>query len=318
MQLIHIFITSSLSNYIQSISYLDVTIHILRLDLIHPDLQGNKYYKLKYNIDYALQKQKKVLLSFGGEYSNHIHALALAGKKYNLKTIGIIRGDQETKRTNTLCEVENMGMDIYFVNRTTYRNLRILMHEGNEKAVYELLCQNGLKNEMEDIYFIPEGGTNLLALKGTQEILNETNVNYSTICVSVGSAGTIAGLIASKKEEVKIIGFPALKGNFFESEIQYLLNLIENQNASNWTLQNAYHFGGFGAYNMKLVDFANQFYADYSIPLDMVYTAKMFYGIFDLIEKNYFKKSDIILAIHTGGLQGIAGFNEKNGALINY
>jgi len=307
-----------LKTYLQSIIYKNTNIDILRLDLLHPDIQGNKYYKLKYNLEEAKAQKKNILLSFGGEYSNHIHALSLAGKVNNYKTIGIIRGDKPEKLNNTLSEAAKNGMQLFFTSRTNFRVLRKLVNE-NELEECEALLKTIVSDfDLKTHYLIPEGGTNTFALKGTQEILSTVDVEYNHICVSIGTAGTIAGIIASSPKYSKIIGFPSLKGDFFENDIKLLLVKISNQEYNNWSLQNNYHFGGFGAYIDSLVSFMNSFYDTYKIPLDTVYTGKMFFGIFDLIDKGFFNEKDNILAIHTGGLQGIKGFNEKNGNLIHY
>lgn len=290
----------------------------MRLDILKPDIQGNKYYKLKYNIIEAKAQNKEILLSFGGEYSNHLHALSLAGKINNLKTIGIIRGEKSEILNHTLFNAVENGMNLYFTSRTNFRILRKLIQE-NEAEKLENLLQSIISDfDIKTHYIIPEGGTNALALKGTQEILDVIDEEYSHICVSIGTAGTIAGIIASAPKTSKIIGFPSLKGDFFEKDINHLLSQISEKEYNHWSLQNAYHFGGFGSHNDSLVAFMNKFYENYKIPLDTVYTGKMFFGIFDLIDKGFFSENDKILAIHTGGLQGIIGFNEKNGNLINY
>ena len=278
-----------------------VTLFIKREDKIHPFVSGNKFRKLKYNIQEAKKEKQKTLLTFGGAYSNHILATAVAGNLAGLKTIGVIRGDElatdfeKTLASNsTLQQAQENGMQFHFVTREAYR----------EKTTDSFL--NSLKEQFGDFYLIPEGGNNELAINGCQEILSYEDAFFDYICVAVGTGGTISGLITSAKEHQKVIGFPALKGDFLQDEIETLVD-----ETNNWKLIHEYHFGGYAKYNEALVSFINQFYSATKIPLDPIYTGKMVFGIVDLIKKNYFSENSKILIIHTGGLQGIAGFNNK-------
>ncbi len=275
--------------------YIDYKVFIKREDKIHPNISGNKYRKLKYNILEAKKLNKFTLLTFGGAFSNHISAVASVGKEFNFKTIGIIRGEELSNKINsnpTLKFAKECGMDFKFVSRSDYR----------EKSSETFI--NNLKKEFGDCYVIPEGGTNALAIKGCEEILTEDDKNdFDYICCAVGTGGTISGLINSSNPNQKILGFPALKGDFLQDDIRK----FATQN--NWELITDYHFGGNAKINTDLISFINEFKSDYNIPLDPIYTGKMMYGIFDLIQKGHFKKDAKILAIHTGGLQGIEGMN---------
>ncbi|MCK5815848.1 MAG: 1-aminocyclopropane-1-carboxylate deaminase/D-cysteine desulfhydrase [Flavobacteriaceae bacterium] len=275
-----------------------VSLSIKREDLIHPDISGNKYRKLKYNLLQAQKENKKTLLTFGGAYSNHIAAVASAGKLENFKTIGVVRGDElgddleKTLNYNpTLKYASECGMQFKFVSRSDYR----------KKSSREFIAD--LETEFEDFYLVPEGGTNEFAVKGCEEILSEKTNQFDTICVAVGTGGTISGLINSAKTHQKIIGFPALKGSFLENEIK------EYTTRKNWLLTSEYHFGGYGKTSDELIIFINKFKRETNIQLDPVYTGKMVFGIVDLIKKKAFRKGTEILAIHTGGLQGIEGMN---------
>ncbi len=261
--------------------------------LLHPHISGNKYRKLKYNILEAQAQQHHTLLTFGGAYSNHIAAVAAAGKKFGFKTIGIIRGDELTEASNpTLDYAKACNMHLHFVNRDTYR----------QKA--DAGFSNTLSSQFGDFYLIPEGGTNALAVKGCEEILTESDAYFDFICCAVGTGGTISGLINSSLPHQKVLGFPALKGDFLREEISKFAH------KSHWELITGYHFGGYAKINTELIGFINKFKNDYNIPLDPVYTGKMMYGVYDLIAKGFFPEGSKILAIHTGGLQGIAGMNE--------
>ncbi|MGK0412080.1 MAG: 1-aminocyclopropane-1-carboxylate deaminase [Polaribacter sp.] len=278
-----------------------VKLSIKREDLIHPFVSGNKFRKLKYNLEEAKKLKKKAILTFGGAYSNHVVATAVAGKLAGLKTFGIIRGDElgknltETLEENsTLREAHNNGMKLQFVSREEYR----------QKTSFGFIEK--LKNKWGDFYLIPEGGTNILAVKGCEEILTDEDKQFNYICAALGTGGTISGLINSIGKKQKVIGFPALKGNFLSEEIKkYTIN------RKNWKLQKTYHFGGYAKYNEELIRFINEFKTETNVLLDPIYTGKMVFGIIDLIKKDTFPEGTKILAIHTGGIQAIEGFNNK-------
>ncbi len=273
---------------------LEIELFIKRDDLIHSEISGNKYRKLKYNIIEAQKTGINTLLTFGGAFSNHIAATATVGKEFGFKTIGVIRGEELLDKIDenpTLKFAKSCGMQFKFVSRSDYR-----------EKTSESFIEN-LNNEFGKFYHVPEGGTNDLAIKGCEEILTETDKEFDFVCSSVGTGGTISGLINCSKPSQQVLGFPALKGDFLKNEI------VKFAHRSNWQLVTDYHFGGYGKINKELIDFINKFKKDTNIPLDPVYTGKMMFGIFDLIEKGFFPKGSKILAIHTGGLQGIEGMN---------
>lgn len=277
-----------------------IELWIKREDKIHEFVSGNKFRKLKYNILEAKKQQKNTLLTFGGAFSNHIVATAVAGNLSGLKTIGVVRGEELANKLNeillenkTLYTANKNGMKFEFVTRENFRR----------KTDKDFI--NELRKKFGDFYLVPEGGTNELAIKGCEEILTEEDQKFDYICSAVGTGGTISGLINSAKNHQHIIGFPALKGNFLSEEIK---KLTQKQH---WQLQTEYHFGGYAKYNEELIRFINSFKEKTQIPLDPIYTAKMLFGILDLITKNKYPKNTKILAIHTGGLQGIAGINKK-------
>jgi len=276
----------------------NITLAIKREDLLHEHISGNKFRKLYYNIIAAKEKSYDTLLTFGGAFSNHIAATAAAGKEYGMKTIGVIRGDElgenleKTLRENpTLAFARSQGMRFHFVSRKAYR----------DKTRPEFI--RNLFELFGKFYLVPEGGTNELAVKGTEEILTPEDKEFDYICSAVGTGGTIAGIINSSFPHQKILGFPALKENFLHRDIQKYVH------KDNWELIRDYNFGGFAKIDKNLVDFINLFYGLQNLPLDPVYTGKMMYGIIDLIKKDYFPEGSKILAIHTGGLQGKQGMN---------
>lgn len=272
-----------------------VSLHIKREDLLHPHISGNKFRKLKYNLEQARALNYNTLLTFGGAYSNHIAAVAAAGKEFGFKTIGVIRGDELVSSINhnpTLAFAQSCGMQFDFVSREDYRH-----KESKDFASY-------LQQKWGEFYFIPEGGTNALAVQGTQEILTNQDVLYDYICCAVGTGGTISGLILSAFAHQKILGFPALKGDFLTAEICKFAPI------GNWELICGYEFGGYAKVTAELIEFINDFYQKTQVQLDPVYTAKMVFGVTDLISKGYFENDAKILMIHTGGLQGIQGMNQ--------
>jgi 1-aminocyclopropane-1-carboxylate deaminase len=262
--------------------------------LIHPTVSGNKFRKLKYNLEKAQSNNYNGILTFGGAFSNHIAATAAAGKELNMPTVGIIRGEElenHVKNNPTLRYAKSCGMHLDFVTRSIYKN----------KTDPDYLKQ--LMLTYKNYFVIPEGGTNELAIKGCEEILTEKDQAFDIICCAVGTGGTIAGVINGSLPTQKIIGFPALKGDFLKEDI------CKFATQNNWELWRGYHFGGYAKVDSKLINFMNDFKLTYNIPLDPVYTAKMMYGIFEGISSGEIAHTAKVLAIHTGGLQGIEGMN---------
>ncbi|AWA28737.1 1-aminocyclopropane-1-carboxylate deaminase [Flavobacterium magnum] len=272
----------------------NVTVYIKREDAIHPIVSGNKYRKLKYNLVEARAQGNAALLTFGGAFSNHIAATAYAGKEAGLKTIGVVRGEELSEKIEhnpTLTFAVSCGMQLHFVTRAQYRQ--------KNDAVF----LDGLAKKFGDYYLLPEGGTNALAVKGCEEILTESDAAFDFICCAVGTGGTLSGIINSALPHQKVLGFPALKGDFLKDEIRIFAQSMS------WELIPDYHFGGYGKVSTELISFLNGFSADYRILLDPVYTGKMVFGVMDMISKGYFPDYAKILLIHTGGLQGIQGMN---------
>ena len=271
-----------------------VTLFLKREDLIHPYISGNKYRKLKYNLFEAEQLGLETVLTFGGAFSNHIAATAYAASEKGFKSIGIIRGEELEEKwmqNPTLNRAYANGMRFKFVSRERYRS-------KNERGFL-----SDLKKEFGDFHLIPEGGTNALAVKGCEEILTKADEDFDIITTCVGTGGTIAGLINSSKQHQHVIGFPALKGDFLEQEIEKMVN------NRRWSLLLDYHFGGYGKITEALIRFINDFKKRTGIPLDPIYTGKMLYGLLDRVKHDTFVPGTKILAVHTGGLQGIDGMN---------
>lgn len=291
-----------LFNEIKS-SFLDdknIQLKVLRLDQIHPEWGGNKYFKLKYNLIRAKELGQDTLLSFGGAFSNHLYALASIGALEGFKTIGLVRGEQNEKLNPTLQFLIRKGMQIDFISREDYR----------KKTTESYIAS--LKKKYGDFYLIPEGGSNELAIKGCKEISEAIETNFDFICCSCGTGATLAGIILGLKPKQKAIGFSSLKqGEFLYESIEQLLKTSGDYNFKynkNWDLILDYHFGGYAKITEELIDFKQAFQQQFNIELDYVYTNKMMYGIFNLVEQDYFKSGSKIVAVHTGGIQGNQGF----------
>ena len=271
-----------------------IRLFIKRDDLIHPTVSGNKWRKLKYNLQQARTENATTLLTFGGAYSNHLYATAAAGNALGLKTIGIVRGeDYHGNLTSTLLFCQEQNMKLHFVSRQEYR----------ERNNPEYLAELGIK--FGKPYLIPEGGTSELALKGVEEMTfeveNELNRKPDFYAVAVGTGGTAAGILSSGSD---VLAFSALKGgSFLKDDIENLLT--EKDYIGNLQLFTEYHFGGYAKWKPELITFMTEFKQNHNIQLEQVYTAKMVFGLYDLIKQDFFKKDTVIVAVHTGGLQGL-------------
>lgn len=275
-----------------------VELWMKREDLNHPIVSGNKWRKLKYNLIEAKKQGHKKLLTFGGAYSNHIYAVAGAGKELGFETIGVIRGEAHSELNPTLSFAQTQGMQFHYMDRSTYR----------EKDSIKII--NLLKQVYGSFYLIPEGGTNDLALKGCSELAQEIDIEYDILCCPVGTGGTLAGLIIGAKGRGQLLGFSALKGSFLQEEVENLLemtSLIYN----NWGVTDEFCFGGYAKTKPKLLEFMAEFEEKQGILLDPIYTGKMMYGIYEMVKSGRFKAGTKIVAVHTGGLQGRAGFGLK-------
>ncbi len=291
-------------------------LEVLRTDKTDPVISGNKWFKLKYNLIEAKEQGYTTLMSFGGPYSNHLHALATAGKANGFNTIGIIRGEEHLPLNPTLSDVTQQGMKLYYINRKMYRN-------KHTPQVLEQLKQMITKarpfSNSEPYYLVPEGGTNATAIKGAAEIASFIPDNTDFICVPCGTGGTAAGIISGvsslnsseNSQKKTILGFPAMKGGeFLEQTIHsYLSNDLSP--LTSWQLLYDWHFGGFGKINKTLALFIEDFEQKYSIDLDPIYTAKMMYAIVSMAKNDYFPEGSKIVVIHTGGLQGKRGMKQK-------
>lgn len=282
---------NSVNQFLTVLDGFEITLK--REDQLHPLVSGNKFRKLKYNLAEAKKQGHHTLLTFGGPFSNHLAATAAAGKIMGFETIGIVRGEEARKLNPSLQFCQDQSMVLFPVNRADYR----LKNEPEFIA--------SLQKKWGNFYLLPEGGTNTLALEGCREILTAADSDFEVICCSVGTGGTWAGLVESALPHQEVIGFTALKNNNLENELR---KLITNKNG---LLNYDYTFGGYAKVSPELIDFINTFNKNFKTPLDPVYTGKLLFGIFDLIKNKRWLWGKKILIIHTGGLQGIEGMNQK-------
>jgi 1-aminocyclopropane-1-carboxylate deaminase len=275
-----------------------IELFLKRDDLIHPEISGNKWRKLKYNLEEAARLGKRSLLTFGGAYSNHIYATAAAGKEFGFHTIGIIRGKDASDENPTLSFAKSRGMELHFVDRDDYRN------KNDESFIQKL------KTDFHDPYIIPEGGANIQGARGCAEIIPEIDVPFDYICCACGTGTTLAGMALGLKGRSKALGFAVLKnGGFLNDEVSKMLGPESGNN--DWSINTDYHFGGYAKSEQVLLKFIAELEQRHQIRYEPIYTGKMMYGIYDLAEKGYFKKGERIIALHTGGLQGLAGLQQR-------
>lgn len=285
-----------------------IKLAVKRDDLLHPDISGNKWRKLKFNLLTARSQHINHIVSFGGAFSNHIHALAAAGYHFGFKTTGIIRGESSYASNPTLKQASNWGMDLQFISRKEYR-----MRNDSDYLL-------SLKAKFPVALIVPEGGSNQYALPGVieavQEIQQQADYHVDHIVTATGSGGTLAGLIAGSEHtqiNSKITGIAVLKGaDYLNQQVENLLQQYKVSKPNSWSLQTEFHQGGYAKISKELAIFCQQFIVQTGIPIEPIYTGKMFYAIFELIKQGYFKKGDHIVALHTGGLQGLNGLQQRN------
>jgi 1-aminocyclopropane-1-carboxylate deaminase len=267
----------------------DVRVLLKRDDLIHPDLPGNKWRKLKYNLEAAQAAGATKLLTFGGAYSNHIRAVAAAGALFELGTVGVIRGEAHDPLNPSLQFAFDHGMHLAYLDRQTYRR----------KTDRDVLDR--LRKEFGDFYLVPEGGSNVLAVRGCTELVEEITEGFDVICCAVGTGGTLAGLAAGLAPHQRAIGFSSLKGgDFLTDDVAALQRDALGEVTGNWGIETGYHFGGYAKSKPELVAFIDDFEARHGLRLDRVYVAKMMYGLYDLVAQGRFLRGTRVVAVITG------------------
>ncbi|SHK02775.1 1-aminocyclopropane-1-carboxylate deaminase/D-cysteine desulfhydrase [Hymenobacter psychrotolerans] len=282
----------------------NIRLLLLRDDLTHPELPGNKWRKLKYNLTEAQQLGHDTLLTFGGAFSNHIAAVAAAGRLTGLRTIGIIRGEETPPLNPTLARAAADGMTLRYLDRETYRR------KQDPAFLAELLRETG------PAYIIPEGGSNALALPGCAELVTElaAETTFDYLCVACGTGGTLAGLLTALAPHQQAVGIAALKnGGFLRTDVDALTQAATGHTFPNYDLRTDYHLGGYARFSLELLDFIHAFQTRHGVLLDPVYTGKLLFGVLDLLRQDYFAAGSTVVAVHTGGLQGWTGFRQRFG-----
>lgn len=276
-----------------------VSLSVMRLDGIHPEVSGNKLFKLHYFAEECLGTTHKTMLTFGGAYSNHLAATAFLCREKGWRSIGIVRGEEPAQLSHTLIRCRELGMQLEFISRENYRRIT------NDQAY------DGLRDRFGDCTIVPEGGFSLQGARGAALIHGLIEGSPTHICTAAGTATTLAGLLMQKVPAQEIIAIPVIKNM---TDINARVLQLNGNDTDLPVLFNEYHFGGYAKYTDELIHFMNSFYAETRIPLDFVYTAKMMFAVTDQIKKGYFKKGSRILCLHTGGLQGNLSLHK--GALI--
>lgn len=279
----------------------DVTVYLKRDDLIHPIISGNKWRKLHLTLAFCEAYSKPGIVTFGGAHSNHLLATAYLCQLSNRSSVGIIRGERPKELSPTLQSCIAYGMELVFVSRTDYSQPNTLQQQYH--------------NAYPNYHWVPEGGADELGIEGCRSIVDEITVDFDYITVDCGTAATLAGICRALKPHQKAVGISVLKGDdTLHKQVEHFN--VNKDSSSNYEINSSYHFGGYAHFSAELVAFMNEFYQFTGIKTDPVYTGKQFYGVLDLIKKDYFSKGSTIIIVHTGGLQGISGYEKRFGVTI--
>lgn len=294
----------------------NIRLYVKREDLNHPLIQGNKLHKLRPNIEAAKAQGKTSIFSFGGAFSNHLFATAAAGKAYNIKTVGIVRGIAADYDNPTLSACRAFGMQLFKVEKKIYDAWAYRTTPNtNEDPIQEILKQ------YPNSYFLPTGGSNRLGVAGCKafgaelrtQIEQEKNIGNTYICLGAGTGGTAAGIYLAYGKKADIYAFPPMKGSLEKAEILRLASLVDSdfskKNAQHLHVVSDYGFRGYGRLSDALRAFCDTFEQKTGIRPDPIYTVKLFYGVLDMMEQDFFPKNSTIVMLHTGGLQGWNGFD---------
>lgn len=271
---------------ITTINFQNIEIGVLRLDLIDPEISGNKWFKLKHNLIEAQHQRKTSIMTFGGAFSNHIAATAKASFLEGIKCIGLIRGESDAIDNPTLSRAKELGMKFIFLSREDYKR-------RNEEYFLK-----SLQEKYPESFIIPEGGNNQLGELGCTEILSKETDKYNKLFCAIGTGCTFNGIAKTIKSHQTLTGINVLK---YEAK----------SNIARADINNQYHFGGYAKHDQALIDFKKWFEKKYEIELDYIYTAKLFFAVFNMIEKKQISAQDKCLIIHSGGLQGNAGYEKR-------
>lgn len=287
-----------------------ISVFVKRDDLIHAEVSGNKWRKLKYNVEVCLNGKKSGILTFGGAYSNHLLATASACHAIGLKSVGIVRGEELHSQSNqTLQRCSELGMELKFISREEYRMIPDKSYLAD------------VAHEFQNFHIVPEGGANYYGMIGCQEILKEIEVNFDAVFVAQGTTTTSCGLLLGLKEKQELLVVPVLKGFDSENEMKSIFQYsgLEEE----WlddafgklNVRDEFHFGGYGKYTDELFDFIKEFYKNHGIKLDPIYTGKAMFAMMKELKNEKWNGKTIVF-IHTGGIQGVQSIEEKSGVSL--
>ncbi|MFF4991145.1 1-aminocyclopropane-1-carboxylate deaminase/D-cysteine desulfhydrase [Streptosporangium saharense] len=266
-----------------------VRLLLKRDDLLHPDLPGNKWRKLRHNLTRAAELGHDTLLTFGGAYSNHLRAVAAAGARFGFRTVGVVRGEEHLPLNEVLTFAVGRGMRLTYLDRTTYR------------AKHTAPVVEALRERFGRFYLLPEGGSNALAVHGCAELPAEIAVPYDIICCPVGTGGTLAGIAAGLEPGRRALGVSVLRGGaFLADEVTRLQTEAYGQASGNWSIALDFHSGGYARSDAALETFIDDFTARHGLRLDRIYVAKMMRAVFTMTENGAFPPGTVIVAVITG------------------
>ena len=284
-----------------------IEIHVKRDDLIDPRVSGNKFRKLKYALSRYHRGNYSGIVSFGGAWSNYLHALSSIAEKYDIPNVAIVRGEEPKSRSATLDDIIQSGTKIHYVSRSDYRQFRTFYEQDEFQ-------QHSFFEQWHDFMILPEGGYSNDALSGVADIIAEVNQEFNAIYVACGTGATLAGLSLglASSPETNLTGIAVLRaGRSLEQNVQRLLSDYKTDSSTNWIIDDNYHFGGYAKINAELIDFINQLYERSGLITEPVYTGKCIYGLYQHIQQERFRAGSKILFVHTGGLQGLRGFRNR-------
>jgi 1-aminocyclopropane-1-carboxylate deaminase len=289
----------------------DIRLFVKRDDLIHYHISGNKYRKLKYNLQAFYEGDFDCIVAFGGAFSNLLYTLSYIGKACNIPMTFFVRGDGDDPNNPSLQKIKNNGAKLHFLSRKEFKSMRDPERQAE------------LVKDFNKPFIIPEGGSNALAIPGSKEILLEIIDQLGKppdyLLMDLGTAGTFSGVLSVLPKQTQLIGIPVLKGVDWIRTIEAVFESVDPVlKKKNFKILENYHFGGFAKYNDELIEFINTFTLKHGIPMDPIYTGKLAYAFMDLLKSDYFKPGSTVVWVHAGGLQGIDGFNYLNGNKIDY
>lgn len=287
----------------------NITVSVLRLDRYLPQLSGNKYFKLKYNLLHVVEAGFTTVISFGGAYSNHLHALAFACQRLGIQLVAVIRGERAAQLSATLEDIEAMGGHLKFVSRQEYKQ----RHNSD--------YQSDLTAQYANAYLIPEGGSNTLALQGSREIVDHIRYHlddqFDTVLVACGTGATAAGIAAGLTERQRVLAISVLKSAFgLKDDIKRLLVEAQVQPQADWQVLHDYAGAGYGKCDKPLAEFIRHFKENTGIETEPVYTGKLFNALFSMAQADYFKPDERLVVIHSGGMQGLRGMQARIDKLL--